>query len=529
MQDVVVQILGYIRGIWKRRWWMLLAAWCVAVAGWFVVLKMPDQYQSTAKVYVDTQSMLQPLLRGIAIQSNVEQQVELMTRTIFARPNLEKVARMTDLDLSVNNDSQMDALLTSIRNNVTMSSAGRQKNIFEISYANEDPNMAKSVVQAFLTVFVESSLGSSRKESNVAQKFLDEQIAEYEERLTLAENQLKEFKQKNINVMPERGKDYFSLLKQHQNLLEDLKNKRDELKNRREELLRQMEVEEPTIGLAPTANIFGEGVSHPLDSRIAEMEGRLDDLLLNYTDKHPDVQSLKSTLERLKEKRTQEIDEAKKNMPEVANATPLQQNPVYQQLKISLNSIETEIVAMDSRIKAAKDDVKRMEGLVDTIPEVEAEMKRLNRDYEVVKSNYEQLLTRREAAKVAQDADATGDSVKFDVIEPPRVPLAPSGPNRPLLLSLVLAAGVAAGIALAFLLSQLKQTFDSRVSLREATGLPVLGSISMEWSRRQRLKLRLEAAVFMGVGLMLVFSFLVVLMFQERLSGIIISRLGGMI
>ncbi len=521
MQEILAQALGYIRGVWKRRWWVIFLAWSVSLAGWFLVLKMPDQYGSSAKLYVDTQSVLRPLLRGIAIQGDVKQQVLLMTRTLFSRPNLEKVARMADLDLNVVNDAEMSKLLASMKSRATLSALKRQ-NIYTIGFVDEDPKVAKKVVQAFLTVFVESALGSSRKESNVAQKFLDGQIKEYEARLTEAESSLKEFKQKNIGLMPGSGGDYFSRLERQKAELKHSRDRLAELVSRRDEIKRHMATEEPTLGLSASANIFGEGVAHPLDSRIVGMEARLDELLLNYTDKHPDVVSLRATLARLIDERQKDIDQVEEETPEVVDISPLKPNPVYQQLKISLAQSETEIVSLKTRISKAVAGVAELEGLVDTVPEVEAEMKNLNRDYNIVKKNYEQLLSRRESARVAQDADATGDSVKFDVIEPPRVPLKPTGPNRPLFLSVVLLAGLGVGIALAFLLSQLKQTFDTRASLREAINLPVLGSLSMELTPRQRLRQRVSMVLFLVCGAVLIFAFIVVVLFQEKLSGLIV-------
>lgn len=520
MQELLVQIFSYIRGIWLRRWPMLLTAWVVCAVGWVVVLKMPDQYESSAKVYVDTKSVLQPLLRGIAIQGDINQQVALMSRTLFSRPNLEKVARMTDLDLQVSNDSQMDQLLASIKDNATMSAARRQ-NIFTITFVNNDPEVAKKVVQAFLTVFVESSLGSSRKDSNVAQRFLDEQIKEYEARLDEAENKVKLFKQENIGLMPGSGADYFSRLEQQKAKLKFEKDRLEELQNSRDELSRQMKKEKPTIGLSPTANIFGDGVAHPLDARILDTEARLDELLLQYTDKHPDVIALKEVLVKLTEQRAMDLEKAKEEIPEVADATPLQQNPVYQQLKIALTQTDAEIITIETRINKIAVDVRELESLVDTVPEVEAEMKRLNRDYNIVKKNYEQLLSRRESARVAQDADATGDSVKFDVIEPPRVPMLPTGPNRPLFLFAVLIAGIGAGGGLAFFLSQLKLTFYTRGELRDAFDIPVLGSVSMDWSDKKRIKRRIEIGVFMSASAFLLFAFAVVVLLQERLSGLV--------
>ena len=524
MQEVLVQIYSYLRGIWKRRWPMLLMAWFICLVGWAFVLKMPDQYSSSAKVYVDTQSVLQPLLRGIAVQSNVTQQVQLMTRTLFSRPNLEKAARMTDLDLNVQDEQEMDDLLNSLLSRVKLGGGGRQ-NIYTISFDDEDPEMAKKVVQSFLTIFVESSLGSTRKDSDVAQKFIDDQIREYELRLVEAEERVKEFKQKNVAMMPGSGGDYFNQLKSASVALKLNQERLAEVTRRRDELKRQMLGEEPTFGLAPSANIFSGGLAHPLDGRIAEMEKRRDELLLKYTEKHPDVVSLTDTIGRLKEQRQIELDEAKEKNPEIASAPPLQQNPVFQQLKISLGQAEAEMAALNERVKKAKNDVKRLDSLVDTIPAVEAEMKRLNRDYNIVKSNYEQLLSRRESAHMAQQAEATGDSVKFKVVEPPRVPLQPTGPNRPLFLSVVLVAAMGAGIAMAFFISQLKQTFDTRVSLRDATQLPVLGSVAMEWTPVQRMKLRVETAVFIAMGCFLLLIYFVVLLMQERLAGIL-SQIG---
>jgi polysaccharide chain length determinant protein (PEP-CTERM system associated) len=525
MQEILVQIYSYLRGIWKRRWPMLMMAWFICLVGWAFVLKMPDQYRSSAKVYVDTQSLLQPLLRGIAIQSNVTQQVELMTKTLFSRPNLEKAARMTDLDLNVHNDQQMDMLLDSLADRVKLRGGGRQ-NIYTLSYEDNDPELAKKVVQSFLTIFVESSLGSSRKDSDVAQKFLDDQIKEYEARLNEAENRVKEFKQKNVGLMPGSGGDYFSMLKSAQGELKAAQDRLAEVSQRRDEIKRQLEGEKPTFGLAPSANVFSGGLSHPLDGRIAEMEKRRDDLLLKYTEKHPDVISLEQTIKRLKDKREKDLEEARKEMPEVADTPPLQQNPVYQQLKISLGQAEAEVASLQVRAKKAKDDVEHLKKLVDTVPAVEAEEQRLNRDYSIVKANYEQLLKRRESARVAQSAEATGDSVKFKVVEPPRVPSEPSGPNRPLLLSVVLLVAAGAGVGMAFFMSQIKQTFDTRHSLREITQLPVLGSISMDWSPAQRMKLRVETAVFFAVSSFLLLVFVIVLLKQEALVGLV-GRLSG--
>jgi len=99
MDQILQQILGYAKASWRRRWWGVVVAWLVCIVGWTWVMTIPDRYQASARVYVDTQSLLQPLLAGLAVQPSVNQQITMMTRQLVSRPTLEKVARMTDLDV----------------------------------------------------------------------------------------------------------------------------------------------------------------------------------------------------------------------------------------------------------------------------------------------------------------------------------------------------------------------------------------------------------------------------------------------
>ena len=84
-------------------------AWVVALAGWVYVWQMPESYKATARLYVDSNSVLRPLMRGLAITPNIDQRIAMMSRTLLSRPNLERLARMTDLDLQVTTDAQKEA------------------------------------------------------------------------------------------------------------------------------------------------------------------------------------------------------------------------------------------------------------------------------------------------------------------------------------------------------------------------------------------------------------------------------------
>lgn len=510
MQDVIAKVLGYARAAWRYRWYALLVAWPLALAGWAYVALQPDQYEAKARVYIDTRSMLRPLLRGLAIETDVSAQVALMTRTLLSRPNLEKVARMTDLDLKAKEPQQMEELLDDLKNTIIIEGTGRE-NIYSISYIHYDPAVAKRVVQSLLTILVEGTLGESRKDSSTAQQFLDEQIQEYETRLIAAEERLKEFKQRNVGRMPGQGGDYYSRLQQALGVAEDARVQLREAINRRDELRRQLEDEDPGSEIATlTINAQSPTLS-ALQGRINTLEARLDELLLKYTDSHPDVVSTKQTIAELEKQKQQELQIASKQQKTTTQKRDT--NPIYSQLKLMLGEAEAQVASLQARSRAFDAKAAELRGMVNVIPEVETELVQLNRDYEVTKSNYETLLARRESATLSEQAEQTSDTVKFRVVDPPFVPSKPAAPNRPLLNSAVLGVAIAGGAVFAFFLSQLSPTFGSRRELVEVTELPVLGGVSMVWTPPQKRRMRLELTGFATVGAMLLAAYSVIVTF----------------
>lgn len=527
MQDIIDQLLSYMRGIWRHRWYALVVAWVVSIGGWIVVYQLPDQYEASAQVYVDTQSVLRPLLQGLAVNVNdPNAQVALMTRTLVSRPNIEKVARMTDLDLQAKNTADMEKLLNRLEKDIELRGAGRE-NLYTIAYVNDNPEMAKKVVQSLLTIFVENTLGGTRQDSSTAQRFLDRQIADYEARLLAAEKRLKEFKRVNIDVMPASGQSYYQNMQRMAEELEAEKLALRQAESRRDALQGQIVGEEPTFGFDPepfvTEQKIAPTINLPVQVRIQNLQQELDLLLLKYTDKHPDVIAAREMISLLEKKYDEQLNQlatarassgAAGGVPSaLGSGNTLDTNPVYQQLRIALSTEEANIAAIQARVADYEQRLEELKNKVDTVPEIEAQLTALNRDYDVTKANYEELLSRRESAHISQQAEQTTDDIRFKVIEPPRVPFKPSGPNRPLLASGVMVASMGAGLALAFLLAQIRPTFDTRRSLTQITGLPVLGSVGMILSGAEVRSRRfwLVVYVLLFAGLLMVFGLLLAL------------------
>ncbi|MCW8946180.1 MAG: chain length-determining protein [Sedimenticola sp.] len=511
MQELLEQLYEYISGAWRFRWVALIAAWVIAIAGWVVVAQLPDKFMATARLHVDSNSVLRPLLRGLAIQPDVGQRVALMSKTLLSRPNMEKLMRMVDLDLKVRNDSDKEKIITELRNNVGLVGDSRNSSLYSISYTHSDRLIAQRVVQSLISIFIESTLGDKRKDSAGAQEFLDKQIAEYEVRLAEAEGRLADFKRRYVGAMPGEQGGYYQRLEMAKGLLSGAQLELREAENRRDELKRQLAGEEPVF--IPSGN-EEFGVESRLDQRIQNLETRLDDLLLKYTERHPDVIELKTIIANLEKEREEEL--AKRNEMQVA--TPqngLQSSPVYQQMRSML--AESEARAAELRVRTAeyKKRVEEIESKVDQIPLIEAELQQLNRDYEAVSQQHQQLLTRRESAHLSEKAEQDASEVKFRVIDPPFVPLKPTEPNKLLLNAAVFVGGLVAGIGLALLISLIRPVFHTRGALNRVTGLPVLGSVTFMATELEKRKARMTGAVFIALVLLLTSTFVGVSLMQD--------------
>ncbi len=494
MNEILEKIRRVLRDVWLHRWVGLVVAWIVVIVGAIAVYLMPDQYQATARVYVDTQSILRPLMSGLAVELNTDQQIMIMSRTLISRPNIEKVVSMSDLDLQVKTPEQKEALIDSLTRKIELQNTGGI-NLYSISLKDSKPETAKKIVQSLLTIFVESNLGSNRKDTDTAKSFLDDQIKAYEQKLEAAENALKDFKIHNMGTMPGSGKDYYTQMSEAATELAQARLSLSEAENARDALKRQMVGEEPVF-LGDGDN---QGSSPEIDSRIANLKQKLDELRLQYTEQHPDIVGTKRIIADLEQQKKKEMAARAKTTPAIAKSG-LGGNPVYQQIQIQVAQRDAEVASLRARVGSYEARYQQLKNAAVSVPKVEADYQQLNRDYAINKANYEKLLASRESAQMSSEMDSNAGAVEFRVVDPPRVDPVPVAPNRMLLMSLVFLGSLGGGLAVAFLLSQIKPTVSDRKMLREITGLPVLGAVAMIWTPDQIQQRRRQLTAF-SVGL----------------------------
>ncbi|MFL6658895.1 MAG: XrtA system polysaccharide chain length determinant, partial [Massilia sp.] len=327
MAELTAVILTFLKAIGKYRWYAIIISWTVALIGWGVVFMLPNDYQASSRVYVDTQSVLKPLLSGMTTLPNLDQQVMFMRRTLISRPNVERVTRMVDIDVKAKNSKEKEKLIDDLIEKIKITGTERD-DIYTITYNNPNPKLGKDVVQSLLTIFVEGSFGGKKQDSEKAVQFIDDQIKAYEEKLTAAENELKDFKIKNIGMLPRGTSDFSATMAEVSDRQNQAKLELAEAVQARNAIRRQ-------IGGGDVPGKPSLMANPELDGRIQAVTKNLDALRMQYTDAHPDIIGAKRLLAQLEEKKREEA----RNRP-ASNDPGANYSPMLQQLKVSLSDAE---------------------------------------------------------------------------------------------------------------------------------------------------------------------------------------------
>lgn len=499
---------------WERRWTILGCAWALSILGWVAVAVLPDSYQATMRIYVETENLLTPLLRNIAVQADMRDQQEAMREILLSRDSIVRAAHAGGLDAGLDGEVERERQVERLKKNVLVVPEGR--NLFFVSYRNRDPLVARAVVDALLANFVEVSVGHNRQNMEGARTFIESQIADYERQLKQAERRMAEYKSQHLEVVMAIGGNFAGRLEAARDGLAAARQKYEDAVIARDQLRAQLAAVPAYIAVdtQPQVVVNGGAVadSGPL-GRLRRLEAELAQLTPRYTDRHPDVVALRAAIAQARAAVVAEPAAGPDPTPRGRIA-----NTVYDQLKLRLIQAEGDVATTRSHLQVAGESLKRLSALGETAPKVEADLADLNREYGVLKSRYEDLLGRRESARISEAAGNSGDKGQFRVIEAPQVPALPIWPNRPLLAALAFLVALGAGIGAAFVLHQLDDTVSTAQSL-ERFGMPVLGFIPKVETAAGVLLRRTDSARFAvaSSGLVLSFGLILVLFHYSHL------------
>lgn len=511
MNGLYDEIRIALHSVWNRRWLALAVAWGVCLVGWLVVALIPNSYESKARVFVEMQSILSD---KVGIQSrDRKKNMDRVQETLASTINLEKVVRGTDLNLSVASDRELAGKVEMLRKNIEIKS--EKDNLFEITAKSSSSNfsdaenavLSREIVQKMIDIFVEENLSGDRDETTQTLKFFDAQLATREKALQEAEQIRVQFETENLGLLPGIG----SISQRIEASRAELRQIESQLVSASSSLAAlngQLSGTPPTIATPG----FGGAPAGGARGQLAQAQGKLASARARgWTDSHPDIIAMKSEISALRA----QVAAQPKGSGALGYRTP---NPAYSSLQSMRAERQASVAALQSRKNAIQADMTELASKQSLEPGVAAEMARINRDYDVLKSQYDKMLQDREQIKLRGQVETETDSVKFKVIDPPSSPRSPAAPNRPLLLAMVLFVGLGGGVGAAFAMGQLQTSYPTSARLEKASGLTVIGSVSQILTNSQRAIRQKKMRLFYSAGgaLVGVFTLLMVVEFIQR-------------
>ena len=393
----------------RFRYWCVFLFILVSFAFLGMGLIWPKTYTTSAVLFADVTNIIEPLLKGRAEVTKIDRS-EQAGEVIYTRNNMVAAATEAGLINKQTDEAQQDRIIRQIRGAIAIRKE-RNNNHFTVSYSADNPDKSFEVLNAVVNVFIEDTARKKREESVGAYNFIDAQVQTYKKQLESAEEKLKDFNAKNTDGSEESVSNRIAGLRQE---IEALKITIEETQARTNTIQQQLGSEGQYLQ--------AKGQVDEMRQRRAILNNQLEQLLLSYQESYPDIISLRAQIA--------DLDAAMKKVQssgEVFGNADKVQNPLYEELRKQLAeadvNLRTQKRRMESLVSLLEQEYERQQRIAAN----QAQLSELTRDYNVTKKVYEEMLQRKEAARLSMTLDIEGQGVSYRIQEPASFPLKPSG------------------------------------------------------------------------------------------------------
>jgi polysaccharide biosynthesis transport protein len=465
----------------RHYWGMILKRKYISLSVALAVLSIftwgsfiwPKTYQAVSTVAVEKSSLIDPLIKGVGVSSNMEGVLGNLKNNITSRNIVERVMKKLDLDSNANNASRYESAIEEIRNNLNitvMQSGGRQADsgtaLFTISYTGKDPKNVRDIVNSLVSEYIEENMGHRTTDATGAYDFIKNQLLEYKTKVEESDKAVREFREKHPRMVPQNEPALLGKIDGLQTSRMESEIRLKEQLRKRENLQKQLSGEKELT----VAFVTRDGTPQ---SRIDYLNNQLMTLQAKFTENYPEVIKVKREIEDLK----RQLAQGKTLKSESSGSETSAINPIYQQLREELARTDTEVDSLKARIAELSRQQGKFDGLLGQMPKEQEEWSKLQRDKNVYQKIYDDLLGKLENAKVSKDLEVTNKTGAFRVVDPAILPPLPVKPNRVIMILLGFVFGIVSGFGAVLGLEYLKPTFKDEGSIESLLKMPVLASI----------------------------------------------------
>jgi succinoglycan biosynthesis transport protein ExoP len=511
MQEEVAQpfeIKRYIATIKRRKYIALLAGLIVLSLFTWGSFLIPKIYEASSMVFIEKSSMINPLISGVGVPSNIEDRLRVLINSITSRNIVERAIKKLGMDANSKDAPQYEGIIESIRKNLNIKVSGPRQtetDMFIISYRDVEPIRARDMVNTLVSEYIEENASYRRTDASEAYEFIQNQVLEYKSKLEESDRAIREFRERNPNLIPQTEATLLGRLEGFQGSKIEADIKMKELMRKRDSIQKQLSGEKELT----VAFVTREGSPQ---AQLNYLNNKLMLLLSKYTENYPEVLKVKAEIEELKKQMAQAKDLKIEGGAETSTL-----NPIYQQLKEELTRTESEIESLRARSTELSRQQQETQRILGSMPKEQEEWTKLQRDRNVYQQIYDQLLQKLENARVSKELEFTDKSETFRIVDPATTPLFPVKPNRLKLILLGIFLGIASGIGAVFGLEYFDHSFKDVDSIETSLKLPVLAMIPKIVTEDDELSAkRFERKVFIATGTYL--SIIGLVLIQEILS-----------
>ncbi len=468
----------------------------IAISALVLGLLWPKSYSATTSILAQSSDIITPLLEGRAVPTGVTDRAGMARQVIFGRKVLSDALETGGWTLSHPSPIQQDRIMEEIKDRTQVTSP--RPELVQISYRDSDPERTFKITQRFAELFIQESRAAKERESRDAFEFIDNQVNDYHKKLTTAEDGLLKYRSANTDAQPGSATDANTRIGVLRTQVEEARTSLMEQRSRESALLAQLSGESEVTAVQTREGLYR--------AQLIDLQNQLDRLLLTYTDNYPDVVRTRMQMDDIKKQISNERERnsrAKDGKQMLSDDA--QFNPLYQTLKGQLANLRQEMAGTRSRMTSSESMLNDELDRSRRIAASESALAELTRDYEVNRDIYQDLLKRRENARVSMVLDQEQRGLTFRIQDPAILPLRPSGLRLMhfALAGMVLAIGVPFGLL--FALVQFDPRVRSARQLERTTGLVALATVPTYLTGSERTRGRLRIA-FAGMLVLAVFA-----------------------
>ena len=477
----------YLKILKRRKWLIILPVIAVATAVTWVVLRLPDIYESTTLIVVKPSTLPQSVIPTMT-EDTLSRQLSSISQVVSSRSSLEPLVEKYDLyRIERQRGEPMEAIIAMMRRDINVEVNTSRREItdgFDIKYRYRDRKVTQAVTTELAGKYVSEQTQNTVNSTSAARQFIDAQVRQTKEELDAIDGKRLQFMQENLGTLPSEAN---SLLGQLTGLRENQKSLITEigrLQDRRSTLANHLALlnKERIDAIGDAA----ENMTDPkttlgwseLVKRKADMNAELQHLLTEYTEKHPDVVAKKSQIESVQQEMDKQIAEWKERISEKEKKLQARTNMPAEATQLEIRNIDNEIKRQQASLAETDKNISQITDRINKIPGADVALGAIEREYQTKKAAYDKLLEEQQKIALGADAASQQQSSGIEVIDPANLPSKPVAPKRLMLVLLGIGAGLFLGLVLAGIFEvPLLLTIQSTEDARHYTGLPVLISV----------------------------------------------------